>query len=53
MRYLITHPDHRPFYCSQFYSFSHLLKGSTVFDLELKKHNFDGKGWEDTLIDSL
>jgi hypothetical protein len=53
MRYLITHPDHKPFYCDKFEYYAKLVSGSTVFDLETRKHTTNGHTWEDTIIDSL
>lgn len=53
MRYLITHPDHKPFYSNVFHPRACAWDGHMVFDLEDCKHTTNGHTWEDTIIDSL
>ena len=53
MIYLITHPDHKPFYSHVFDPEHHWVDGYTVFDMTERKHTTNGHTWEDTIIDSL
>jgi len=52
MRYLITHPDHKPFYTFNFIPENHWVKGMVVFDLYKAIYMDDGKTWIDAPIDS-
>jgi hypothetical protein len=51
MRYLITHPDHRPFYSNAMGE--KWVEGTTAFDLFYHAYTTDGHTWEDVEIDSL
>jgi hypothetical protein len=51
MRYLITHPDHKPFYVNVFNAEYNWIDGSTVFDLFERRHMVKRYRWEDTDID--
>ncbi len=53
MRYLITHPDHKPFYVNVFDPSEHWIEGMTVFDLKEGIHMIARYIWEITVIDSL
>ena len=53
MRYLITHPDHKPFYSIVFDPSEHWIEGMTVYDVIDGTHMSKRHEWQLTIIDSL
>ncbi len=51
MRYLITHPSHKPFYSASFNPWLDFKKDMVVFDLFMFSYTTDGVTWELTVID--
>jgi len=49
MRYLITHPDHKPFYSSAISE--GWVEGTTVFDLLYHCYTTDGDEWYPIAVD--
>jgi hypothetical protein len=53
MRYLITHPDHKPFITHWFDPENNWIEGQIVYDLIECKYMAVRYTWEHTTIDSL
>jgi hypothetical protein len=49
MRYLITHPDHRPFYSNALGE--QWVEGTIVYDLMAMHYTTDGYSWDIIEID--
>ncbi len=53
MRYLITHPDHKPFITHAFDPANNWIDGQIVYDLIESKYMEVQHQWIDIVIDSL
>ena len=53
MRYLITHPDHKPFFSAYFDAENHFAEGMTGYDIFSKLYTTDGKTWKPVQTDHL
>ena len=53
MRYLITHPEHQPFFSQWFEYNNHYIEGMIIYDLMDKSYSKDGIIWIGIEIDHL
>jgi hypothetical protein len=53
MRYLITHPDHKPFLTHWFDPENNWIDGQTVYDLTESRYMVTRYQWEELDIDRL